>query len=607
MNVHGVVSTPRRPMYSSYGTFFPAHWSERALAAGLASGTILRGRYSQKFASSGIVLGAGSGPLAKISLRGRNRINRAVHGDSVAVLVDPPELWDERPANPVNPWADDGLSEAGLVAAGSSAGGIATVADGRPLLHDAPHTMPLVSSWGDAAAATDAGVAKGDTELETPPETVPVPTGVVVGIIERSGRPFTVVFDHVAIPMKSDHLVVPRRSGMPKFRVLRNEVWLASHGSPARVSPRPLLSHGVPSPHRQVHEPLVKQMLYTATVKSWGQMHRFPTALVERTLGPAGDPNAETEAILVDLAVHTGPFAKAAVDALPPPGWTPSAEEVARRTDLREGPTGNAICSVDPPGAVDIDDALHAIELSRAADGSRRFEVGVHIADVGHFIKHGDLLDDEVTQRGTTFYLVDRRVNMVPEVLGEDVSSLHPHVDRLAFSVLWEMDEQAAIISSRIEKTLIRSRRAFTYAEAQAAINRANTGDCEANTGGEASSAAAGVGAEVDDDGQLTRSLSTLSALARRLHEARVAKGALRLASPEVKFALEEDGSGDAKGMLPADMSVYLPLDTNSMVEEFMLLANVEVAKVGRVHLLHRGRPNADSLSLRSGHPLVHR
>ena len=122
---------------------------------------------------------------------------------------------------------------------------------------------------------------------------------------------------------------------------------------------------------------------------------------------------------------------------------------------------------------MDIDDALHAIELARAADGTRRFEVGVHISDVGHFIRSGMLLDAEAAERGTTCYLVDQRVNMLPERLSEDVSSLHPHVERLAFSVLWQMDEHANIHHTRVAKTLIRSRAALAYKEAQARIDRA--------------------------------------------------------------------------------------------------------------------------------------
>ena len=116
---------------------------------------------------------------------------------------------------------------------------------------------------------------------------------------------------------------------------------------------------------------------------------------------------------------------------MPEKGWQIPEEEVARRLDLRNGRA--LVCSVDPPGCVDIDDALHAKEIEPAPDGSRRFEVGVHIADVGHFIKAGTPIDTEAAARGTTVYLVNQRIDMVPKRLGEDLCSLHEKVDRLAF------------------------------------------------------------------------------------------------------------------------------------------------------------------------------
>ena len=193
--------------------------------------------------------------------------------------------------------------------------------------------------------------------------------------------------------------------------------------------------------------------------------------------------------------------------------------------------------------------------------------------------RSGEHLDTEASRRGTTFYLVDQRVNMVPDVLGENVGSLHANVDRFGFSVIWTMDEAANILDTKVAKTVLRSRAAFSYAEAQQRIDGAR-------------------GSDPSDD-VLTRSLCTLKNLADRLRERRVAGGALRLASPEIKFAMEEraacgggadggggadsEGSSDGGGAsapLPTDMALYVPLETNAMVEEFMLLANVSVAKI---------------------------
>ena len=180
-----------------------------------------------------------------------------------------------------------------------------------------------------------------------------------------------------------------------------------------------------------------------------------------------GEASAESEAILIENGVDKhATFSEEATSALPDgSGWQPDPIEVAKRLDLREGVIGNTICSVDPPGCVDIDDALHAVEVKGGdpITGKRLFDVGVHIADVGQFIKAGHALDTESSQRGTTFYLVDQRVSMVPDVLGENVCSLHADRDRYAFSCLWRIDEDAKVISSEVRKTVIRSRASFSY------------------------------------------------------------------------------------------------------------------------------------------------
>jgi len=204
---------------------------------------------------------------------------------------------------------------------------------------------------------------------------------------------------------------------------------------------------------------------------------------------------------------------------------------------------------VDPPGCVDIDDALHAKELPPAPDGSKRFEVGVHIADVGHFIKAGTPIDLEAAARGTTVYLVNKRIDMVPKRLGEDLCSLHEKVDRLAFSVLWEMDEDANVLGARFQKTVIRSEGALSYEQAQLRMDDTRMTD------------------------PLTVSLRTLNALAKKLKAARSAAGALNLASPEVRFVL------DSETRDPTDVGMYQLKEANSMVEEFMLLANISVAR----------------------------
>lgn len=131
-----------------------------------------------------------------------------------------------------------------------------------------------------------------------------------------------------------------------------------------------------------------------------------------------------------------------------------------------------SICSVDPPGCTDIDDALHCRQLSNG-----NFEVGVHIADVSHFIRPGTPLDKEAASRATTVYLVDKRIDMVPELLSSNLCSLRGNVERFAFSCVWEMDKDANITKTKFHKSVIESKAALTYEQAQLIIDDKNKND----------------------------------------------------------------------------------------------------------------------------------
>lgn len=124
------------------------------------------------------------------------------------------------------------------------------------------------------------------------------------------------------------------------------------------------------------------------------------------------------------------------------------------------------ICSVDPPNCTDIDDALHCCKLENG-----NYEVGVHIADVSHFIRPGNALDKEAALRATTVYLVDKRIDMVPELLSSNLCSLRSNVERFAFSCIWEIDENANILSTKFHKSVIESKKSMTYEEAQLLID----------------------------------------------------------------------------------------------------------------------------------------
>ncbi|KAK6039264.1 RNB-like protein, partial [Cooperia oncophora] len=199
---------------------------------------------------------------------------------------------------------------------------------------------------------------------------------------------------------------------------------------------------------------------------------------------------------------------------------------------------------VDPLGCTDIDDALHCRPLDNGL-----LEVGVHIADVTHFVRAGTAIDDEAASRATTVYLCDRRIDMLPERLSSNLCSLRGGEERYAFSVIWTMTSEAEVLDTKYHKSLICSRAALTYEKAQEFIDDPNLND------------------------DVTLGLRGLMRLSKILNKRRTANGALTLASSEVRFDM------DWETRTPKAVQEKKHLDTHSMVEEFMLLANISVAE----------------------------
>ncbi|KAI4871464.1 hypothetical protein NFI96_015951 [Prochilodus magdalenae] len=336
------------------------------------------------------------------------------------------------------------------------------------------------------------------------------PTGRVVGIIKRSWRPYCGMLNQSQIKEATRHLFTPADRRIPRIRI---ETRQASS--------------------------LVGQRIIVA-IDGWPRNSRYPNGHFVRNLGGAGDKDTETEVLLLEHDVPHQPFSQAVLSFLPKMPWGITEEDVKVRADLRH----LCVCSVDPPGCTDIDDALHCRELENG-----NLEVGVHIADVSHFIRPGNALDQEAANRGTTVYLCGKRIDMVPELLSSNLCSLRSNVERLAFSCIWEMNHKAEILNTRFTKSIILSKASLTYAEAQMRIDDASMND------------------------DITKSLRGLNALAKILKAQRNAKGALTLSSPEVRFHIDSETHD------PIDLQTKELKDTNSMVEEFMLLANISVAQ----------------------------
>lgn len=276
-------------------------------------------------------------------------------------------------------------------------------------------------------------------------------------------------------------------------------------------------------------------------VVEWPEKAKNPLGMVVDILGKAGENNTEMHAILAEFGL---PYVypkqvEQAADRIP--AEIP-AEEIVQREDFR----GVTTFTIDPRDAKDFDDALSIRPLANGL-----WEVGVHIADVTYYVHEGSLIDREAERRATSVYLVDRTIPMLPERLCNFLCSLRPNEEKLAYSVIFEMNERAEVKNSRVVHTVIKSDRRFTYEEAQ---ERLETGQ-----------------------GDFVEELQQLDKLAKLLREQRFKAGAINFDRYEVKFEIDEKGK---------PLSVYFKVskDANKLVEEFMLLANRTVAeKIGRV------------------------
>lgn len=474
---------------------YPDYFSLSKMMTGVRAGTLHQGIFNMS--PYNYLEGSVHVPAFDKSLLilGRENSNRAVSGDVVVVEVLPKSQWKAPSTKIIE---EDTLNK--------------------------NENADVDEAEGEAVVTEQERKALQEEVKRTQGKSIegrPQPTARVVGVIKRNWRQYVGHVDSSSssaanLSRKQQTVfLIPMDKRIPKIR-LRT---------------------------RQTDELLGKRVL--VTIDAWEQSSRYPEGHFVKSLGDLETKGAETEALLLEYDVQYRPFPKGVLDCLPSEGheWkVPTSTEDPGwqgRKDLR----GLLVCSIDPVGCQDIDDALHARPLPNG-----HYEVGVHIADVSHFVKPNNAMDAEASIRGTTVYLVDKRIDMLPMLLGTDLCSLKPYVERYAFSVIWEITKDADIVSSSFTKSVIRSREAFSYEQAQMRIDDKSQKD------------------------ELTQGMRTLLKLSKKLRQKRMDAGALNLASPEVRVQTESETSD------PVDVKTKELLDTNSLVEEFMLLANISVA-----------------------------
>jgi len=277
-----------------------------------------------------------------------------------------------------------------------------------------------------------------------------------------------------------------------------------------------------------------------ARMTDWPEHSKNPFGEISQVLGDPGNNDVEMNSILAsfDFPLQFKPETLKEAEKI---STKISRQEIESRRDFRPVWT----CTIDPPDAKDFDDAL---SLKKLENGE--WEVGVHIADVSHFVIPGTAIDTEAYDRGTSIYLVDRTIPMLPEKLSNMVCSLRPDEDKLCFAAVFTMDDNAVISNEWYGKSIIRSNRRYNYEEVQEMIE--------------------------GSEGDFKSELMILNSLATKLREERFKKGSIAFHSQEVKFILDEKGK-------PIDTYIKEQKEANMLIEDFMLLANRRVAeKIGR-------------------------
>ncbi len=316
-------------------------------------------------------------------------------------------------------------------------------------------------------------------------------------------------------------------------------------------------------------------------ITDWPENSKNPFGKIKEVLGKPGDHNTEIHSILLEYGLPYK-FPVEVEEVAANLGVEILEDEISKRRDMREVST----FTIDPKDAKDFDDALSFRTLENG-----NFEIGIHIADVSHYLEEQTVLDDEAYDRATSVYLVDRVVPMLPEILSNGVCSLGPNEEKLTFSAVFEIDKEANVIKEWYGRTIIYSDRRFSYEEAQEIIE-CKIGSISAEV------SLKGVAYKVEDE--IVTAIVKLDELAKKLRNKRLSQGAITFDRVEVKFNLDSNFE-------PTGVYFKESKDANKLIEEFMLLANRKVAEfIGRkkgvpskntfIYRVH-DEPNIDKLA----------
>ncbi|KAL6504896.1 hypothetical protein OROHE_023654 [Orobanche hederae] len=569
----GTVLIPRMIDHHSSRTYFPPHRSADAVSQALEKGQILRALFRVNAHNRLEAYCKIEGVQTDVLISGAVAQNRAIEGDTVAIVIDPPSSWPRMKGSSETP--NNSASQVLTHARDSSRG------KSKFNLDCDNFDDVAESDNGHASVLLDNGYMNGYQTRSYPSgdgyDSMSLleklcalislypskrPTGKVVAVIEKSARR-----DNVVGFLSIKQWLSSRESKKKSSR--KNKSHLDLNQGFVLLTPTDPKFTKMMIPVIRLPESIKKRLeagdvtiesdLVGAEVIDWTEDCYIPDACVTHLFGRGSDVEAQIAVILFENAIDASEFSSEVLSCLPHIPWEAPQQELESRKDLRN----LCIFTIDPANATDLDDALSVEKLSNGV-----FRVGVHIADVSCFVLPDTPMDIDAQIRSTSVYLLQRKLPMLPPMLSDNLASLKPGVDRLAFSIFWDINSAGEPLDHWIARTIIRSCSKLSYEHAQEIID----GSCNFEDSNRMSKQWPELYGSFEWR-DVIDSVENLHEISKKLRENRFKSGALSLESPKVVFLYDKDG-------IPYDSMVSGGTDSNFLVEEFMLLANRTAAEV---------------------------
>lgn len=539
--------------------YFVPYWSADTINEAMQKGEIFKASFRVNAHNRLEAYCTIDGLPIDVFISGVHAQNRAVEGDIVAIKLNPLALWTRMKGSAGHINSSTSLEGSGLP---KVAGGHVDKCKGKEKVdEDCEPNNILSSDHSNISCNLSEPLRKIYALISSFPTRRP--TGTVVAIIQKSPRRHAVVgFLGVSQWLSYKERFEKETKKKKNLNSKSNLDYIHLLPNDAKFPKMLVFSGNLPDSMKKrlvEGDAQLGMELVAARIDDWREDNILPYAHVMHSFGRGGDIEPQIAAILYEHAISITEFSPESLACLPEASWKVPMEEFERRKDLRN------LCTftIDPSTATDLDDAL---SVERVSSGI--FRVGVHIADVSHFVLPDTPLDKEAKTRATSVYVRQHRLQMLPSLLSENIGSLSPGVDRLAFSVIFDCNLAGEAVDRWIGRTVIRSSCKLSYQDVEDIIDGAVIAERWDNVVSQFPELYGQFGW-----GDVIGSVKNLYEISKRLRERRFKDGAIHLENAKPFFLLDENG-------IPYDSVLSEQKDSEHLVEEFMLLANRTVAEV---------------------------